>query len=797
MNHRAAAIRCAALLAALLAAASTAPLAHAQTDRIYFPAVHDVRSVLLARIRAETVRIDMAAWLLSERAISIALRDAFRRGVAVRLLGDRVSIFETDPNTRTEFFWLASQGIPIRIRTNPAWFPEIVHWKATIFRGQGLVAFGSANYTANQLAPVSAVNYSDETVLLSGDPTLVGAFLTKFDTMWADVQPEPRSRVPSAPYLMDWDRACANERACAAYRSSYPNPSPMRVDTSRLEPDRPMPPDLVWGQGPEFNQRLLREIARETRLVRLVTYRLTAADVTQALIDKLRSGVPVRLLVEPREYTNRAWPEFWLTHRNLDRLWAAGARIRQRRHAGLTHMKMLVTSAVATNASSNYAANWQRDHDYFVSASLKPAIHRAMRDRFDAMWNDTNAFGPFAPGPPDRPGLSAPRPYASGVAPNVSLEWRATPFATSFDLYLGTSPGTLSFVARIPALATDNPPATYSWTPPAPLGSGRTFFWKVVARTDASEQDPSLVADSGTWSFTTLGTPARGAPSQPGVFRRTTGQWFTMGRAALTFGNPGDVPVPADYDGDGTADAAVWRPSTGAWWIRRSRTASVEHVPWGVARSRDVPLPADYDGDGRADIAVWRPETATWYIRSTRTASPLVVPWGQAGDQPVPADYDGDGAADLALWRPATGTWWILTSGSGFSASQAWTMAWGNTTDVPVPADYDGDRRADIAVWRPETGQWWILRSVDDYAPATVIVARWGVGAKDDVPLAEDFDGDGRADLVVWRPGDASWFILQSLTGYATHRVVPYGDEAWGDVPLQAGWPAAQRYLRR
>ena len=135
-------------------------------DQIYFSAIDNVTNVLVQKINAETVRIDMSCWYLSEHAISIALINKFKSGVPVRLIGDRGSIFEIDPATRSEFYWLASQGLPIRLRFNPTWYPEIDHWKASIFVGQNLVAFGSANYAPTELAPASSTNYDDETVLV-------------------------------------------------------------------------------------------------------------------------------------------------------------------------------------------------------------------------------------------------------------------------------------------------------------------------------------------------------------------------------------------------------------------------------------------------------------------------------------------------------------------------------------------------------------------------------------------------------------------------------------------------------
>ena len=51
---------------------------------------------------------------------------------------------------------------------------------------------------------------------------------------------------------------------------------------------------------------------------------------------------------------------------------------------------------------------------------------------------------------------------------------------------------------------------------------------------------------------------------------------------------PGDVPAPRDFDGDGKADVAVYRPSSGVWYVLRSSDGALQQLQWGGASDRPL-----------------------------------------------------------------------------------------------------------------------------------------------------------------------------------------------------------------
>ena len=97
--------------------------------------------------------------------------------------------------------------------------------------------------------------------------------------------------------------------------------------------------------------------------------------------------------------------------------------------------------------------------------------------------------------------------------------------------------------------------------------------------------------------------------------------------------------------------------------------------------------------------------------------------------------------------------------------------------------DYDGDGRTDLTVFRPSNGTWYSLLSLNNGFKAQ----QWGLST-DITPLNSDFDGDGISDYAVIRPdttnGNLTTFFLLSATN--TLHAVQFGNASLGDT-LAAG----------
>ena len=273
-------------------------------------------------------------------------------------------------------------------------------------------------------------------------------------------------------------------------------------------------------------------------------------------------------------------------------------------------------------------------------------------------------------------------------------------------------------------------------------------------------------------------------PADLAVWRPSTGYWYVLGgqgsqATSVQWGSSGDKTVPGDYDGDGKTDFSVFRPGTGYWYIVKSSDNSI--LAYNFGQTGDVPVAADFDGDGRTDAAIYRPNypvsgQGTWFIQRSSDSTLVGYQFGISTDKPAPADFDGDGRADLGLWRSADAAFYYSKSSTNYQSYLG--IACGSAGDSPVPADYDGDGKADAAV---RHGSDWIIKQSSDNTTQTVT---WQSGS--DKAVQNDYDGDGKVDIAVWRESIGYWYIRQSSrVGQSNElRAVQWGSA--GDIPVPA-----------
>jgi parallel beta-helix repeat protein len=168
------------------------------------------------------------------------------------------------------------------------------------------------------------------------------------------------------------------------------------------------------------------------------------------------------------------------------------------------------------------------------------------------------------------------------------------------------------------------------------FGSYQFYSWGVTGDTPiGADVDADGKTDIGYWH------PSTGVWG----FLQSSQGYSYASPLFFSWGTSADIPVMADYDGDGFDDPAVVIPPAGgqsrAYRVLLSsmiyNPASSLTIPAGWPGLGDTPAPADYDGDGKADPAIWRGNTGVWIVplSSGNYSTYLFRAWGASGDQVV------------------------------------------------------------------------------------------------------------------------------------------------------------------
>jgi len=442
-------------------------------DRLCDPAAEDCRAILLDLIQREPTAIDVAFWFMEDARYSAAIARRAAAGVTVRVLVNPRSPSAVNSQILAQ---LAASGVPMRAVVTSG----ILHWKMMLFAGLGTVEFSGANYSPQAFNPgIPYRNYIDEAVFFTDDQAIVHSFMRRFDDLWID----PTS-------LQDYANIAG--------------------PLARRYPQYDVDPDLNFPPGQSYRNRAISRYRHETQGIDVMMYRLTDSTHTDAIIDAVERGVPVRLITEQVEYRNRArWWDSW----NVDRLYMAGVQIRQRGHDGLSHQKSIILrdQGMVIFGSSNWtspSSSSQQEHNYFAT---KPWIFAWFAQQFERKWNNLAGpeTAPFAPLPPDAPSYIGPAAGQIDVPTQTDLVFDAGPFAHLYDVYFGTTPNPPLLEENV-ALGPTPPGAKPRRYTLPPLHAHTTYYWRIVAKTMAMMSRAQAVT-----SFTTGALAAPPPPPPP------------------------------------------------------------------------------------------------------------------------------------------------------------------------------------------------------------------------------------------------------------------------------------------
>jgi hypothetical protein len=167
-----------------------------------------------------------------------------------------------------------------------------------------------------------------------------------------------------------------------------------------------------------------------------------------------------------------------------------------------------------------------------------------------------------------------------------------------------------------------------------------------------------------------------------------------------SFGKSSDVPAVGQWTTGSPDRVAIFRPSEEKWHLDINGNGILDRCTtdkcpcWSVYQKGDVPVTGDWTGRGKSSLALYRPSTGQWFLdRNGNRAwdgcrkDNCVASFGSQGDIPVSGDWNGSGSSKIGVFRPSTGEWFLDLNGNGKwdgPSIDLYIPGYGQPGDVPV-----------------------------------------------------------------------------------------------------------------
>lgn len=172
----------------------------------------------------------------------------------------------------------------------------------------------------------------------------------------------------------------------------------------------------------------------------------------------------------------------------------------------------------------------------------------------------------------------------------------------------------------------------------------------------------------------------------------------------------------------------------------------------------------DFNNDKKSDLILWNTssmstpgkflEPCFFEIVGAGKDNYKKFNYGEIADIPFAGFFDEDGIVDLGVYRYGeTSSEFIIKNGANESGVR---VTLGLPGDLPVPNDFNGDGKYDLVVYRPKDKTFYGVLSSNN------VTFQAQLGDFGDIPVCKDYDGDSRTDFATYSPKTGIWRIRTS-----------------------------------